>query len=34
MKDRINLSKVDHEAYEAIIGLEKYIAKSGLDKKL
>jgi AhpD family alkylhydroperoxidase len=34
MEDRINLSKVDPEAYQAMIGLEKYIAKTGLDKKL
>lgn len=34
MENRMNLSKVDHEAYAAMIGLEKYIAKSGLDKKL
>lgn len=34
MKKRINLSKVSPEAYEAMIGLEKYLEKSGLDKKL
>lgn len=34
MSTRINLSKVSPEAYEAMIGLETYIAKSGLDKKL
>jgi AhpD family alkylhydroperoxidase len=34
MNKRINLSKVSPEAYEAMIGLESYIAKSGLDKKL
>jgi AhpD family alkylhydroperoxidase len=31
---RIKLSEVSPEAYEAMIGLESYIAKSGLDKKL
>lgn len=34
MSNRINLSAVSPEAMEAMIGLEKYIAKSGLDKKL
>ena len=34
MKDRINLSKVDREAYTAMLGLEKYMDKSGLDKRL
>lgn len=34
MEERINISKVDHKAIEAMIGLEKYIAQSGLDKKL
>lgn len=34
MENRMNLSKTDHKAYEAMIGLEKYIAESGLDKKL
>jgi len=34
MNKRINLSKVSPEAYEAMIGLESYIAKSGLDKNL
>lgn len=34
MENRINLSKVSPEAYEAMQGIEKYIAKSGLDKKL
>lgn len=32
--ERINLSKVDAEAYKAMLGLEKYIAQSGLDKTL
>jgi len=34
MENRINLSKVDPKAYEAMLGLEKYLAESGLDKKL
>lgn len=34
MENRINLSEVDPKAYEAMIGLEKYIAQSGLDKTL
>lgn len=34
MKERINILKTDPKAYEAMIGLEKYIAQSGLDKKL
>ena len=34
MNKRIKLSEVSPEAYEAMIGLESYIAKSGLDKKL
>jgi AhpD family alkylhydroperoxidase len=34
MGNRINLSKVDPEACEAMLCLEKYIAQSGLDKKL
>ncbi len=34
MDNRINLSKVDPKAYEAMIGLEKYIAGTGLDRKL
>lgn len=34
MKTRLNLSKVDKKAYEAMIGLEKYLAQSGLDKTL
>ena len=32
--ERINLSKVDAEAYKAMLGLEKYIAQSDLDKTL
>ncbi len=34
MSTRINLAKADPKAMEAMIGLEKYIAQSGLDKKL
>lgn len=34
MENRINVSKVDPKAYEAMIGLEKYLAQSGLDKML
>lgn len=34
MNKRINVSQVSPEAYEAMIGLEKYLAASGLDKKL
>ncbi|MEO8774335.1 MAG: carboxymuconolactone decarboxylase family protein [Gelidibacter sp.] len=34
MENRINLAKTDPKAYEAMIGLEKYLAQSGLDKTL
>ena len=34
METRINISKIDPKAYEAMIGLEKYLAQSGLDKTL
>lgn len=34
MKERMNLSEVAPEGFEAMLGLEKYLAKSGLDKKL
>ena len=34
MGKRINLSEVDPQAYEAMIGLEEYLAQSGLDKSL
>ncbi|HNM31558.1 MAG TPA: carboxymuconolactone decarboxylase family protein [Chitinophagales bacterium] len=34
MKKRINVAKVAPEAYEGMIALEKYLANSGLDKKL
>lgn len=31
---RINISKVAPQAYDAMLELEKYLATSGLDKKL
>jgi len=31
---RFNLAKADPEAYKAMLGLEKYLAASGLDKRL
>ena len=34
MGKRINISEVDPKAYEAMIGLEKYLVQSGLDKTL
>lgn len=34
MKKRINVAKVAPEAYEGMIALEKYLANSGLDKRL
>ncbi|GAB1419041.1 carboxymuconolactone decarboxylase family protein [Bacteroidales bacterium] len=34
MKPRINLFKTSPEAYEGMLALEKYLAGSGLDKKL
>lgn len=34
MKQRFDLSKADPKAYEAMLGLEKYLAGSGLDKNL
>ena len=34
MHNRLNLAKADPKAYEAMLGLEKYLAASGLDKKL
>jgi AhpD family alkylhydroperoxidase len=34
MKERLHLSKVDPKAFEAMLGLEKYIAQSGLDHQL
>ncbi len=32
--ERMNLAQVDAVAYKAMLGLEKYIAESGLDKTL
>lgn len=34
MNERIKLSNADPKAFEAMLGLEKYIAASGLDKNL
>lgn len=34
MESRFNLAKADPEAYKAMLGLEKYLAESGLDKRL
>lgn len=34
MEQRMNLSKVEPEAFQAVIGLEKYMATTGLDKSL
>lgn len=34
MKERLNLAKADPKAFEAMLGLEKYLAGSGLDKTL
>ena len=34
MENRIDISKVDPKAYEAMLGLEKYLAQSGLEKSL
>ena len=34
MMSRFNLAKADPEAYKAMLGLEKYLAASGLDKRL
>ncbi|MDT4866241.1 alkylhydroperoxidase AhpD family core domain protein [compost metagenome] len=34
MKERLNIFKADPKAFEAMMGLEKYLAESGLDKKL
>jgi len=34
MENRIDISKVDRKAYEAMLGLEKYLAESGLEKSL
>ena len=34
MEKRINVGKIDPSAIQAMLGLEKYLAQSGLDKKL
>lgn len=34
MENRINVGKIDPDAIQAMLGLEKYLAQSGLDKKL
>ncbi len=34
MQQRINTAKVDPAAYQAMLGLENYVDKSGLDSKL
>jgi len=34
MESRFNLAKADPEAYKAMLGLENYLAASGLDKRL
>ncbi|HNO04953.1 MAG TPA: carboxymuconolactone decarboxylase family protein, partial [Flavobacteriales bacterium] len=34
MESRFNLAQADPEAYKAMLGLEKYLAESGLDKRL
>lgn len=34
MEPRINISKLEPKAYEAMIGLENYLAQTGLDKTL
>lgn len=34
MEERLNLSKVSPKAFEAMLGLEKYLATSDLDKSL
>lgn len=34
MSKRIDMAKVDAAAYDAMIGMEKYLAKTGLDKTL
>jgi AhpD family alkylhydroperoxidase len=34
MSKRINLAKVAPEAYDAMLGLEKYLANTGIDHKL
>lgn len=34
MEERISIKKIAPEAYTAMLGLEKYLANSGLDKRL
>lgn len=34
METRMSLAKTDAEAYAAMLGLEKYVSQSGLDRKL
>lgn len=34
MESRFNLAQAGPEAYKAMLGLEKYLAESGLDKRL
>ncbi|HNE80187.1 MAG TPA: carboxymuconolactone decarboxylase family protein, partial [Flavobacteriales bacterium] len=34
MESRFNLAQADLAAYKAMLGLEKYLAESGLDKRL
>lgn len=34
MEERINVGAIDPKAIEAMLGIEKYLAHSGLDKKL
>jgi AhpD family alkylhydroperoxidase len=34
MEQRLNLPELDPKAFQVMLGIEKYLAKSGLDKKL
>ncbi|WP_257656456.1 carboxymuconolactone decarboxylase family protein [Parapedobacter lycopersici] len=34
MAQRLNLPEIDPAAFQAMLGIEKYLAESGLDKKL
>lgn len=34
MEQRLNLPELDPKAFQAMLGIEKYLAESGLDKKL
>lgn len=34
MEQRMDMSKIDPEAYQAVLGLEKYLANTGIDKTL